>query len=69
MFKINEELCTGCQNCCECCPCGAITYDEEKNICHLDSSLCADCGSCSEECPFGAIEEIPDEDSDDESKN
>ncbi len=52
---ISETLCRGCQTCLEVCGYGAVSFDEEKLICFVNSVLCKGCGNCAAACPSGAI--------------
>ncbi len=52
---ISETLCRGCRICLEVCSYGAISFDEEKLICSVNSILCKGCGNCAAACPSGAI--------------
>jgi heterodisulfide reductase subunit A len=52
---IDEEKCAGCKTCLALCPFGAISYDEEKEVCRINEALCKGCGVCAGACPSGAI--------------
>jgi len=52
---IDEEKCSGCKTCLALCPFGAISYDEEKEVCTINEALCKGCGVCAGACPSGAI--------------
>jgi heterodisulfide reductase subunit A len=52
---VDEEFCSGCKTCKELCPYGAISFDEEKNVCRINEALCKGCGTCVAACPSGAI--------------
>lgn len=52
---ISETLCRGCMTCMEVCGFGAISFDDEKLVCHVNSVLCKGCGNCAGACPSGAI--------------
>ncbi len=52
---ISETLCRGCMTCMEVCGYGAISFNEEKLVCHVNSVLCKGCGNCAGACPSGAI--------------
>ncbi|MCD4776156.1 MAG: 4Fe-4S binding protein [Candidatus Aegiribacteria sp.] len=52
---ISETLCRGCMTCMEVCGFGAISFDEEKLVCSVNSVLCKGCGNCAGACPSGAI--------------
>lgn len=52
---INEEHCSGCKVCVPLCPYTAITYDEEKKVCHVNEAVCKGCGTCVASCPSGAL--------------
>ena len=54
MYRVDENLCTGCAVCLAACPQQAITLvDSHASI---QADLCKACGSCAEVCPQGAIE-------------
>ncbi len=52
---ISETLCRGCKTCLEVCGYGAISFDEERLVCSVNSVLCKGCGNCAAACPSGAI--------------
>jgi heterodisulfide reductase subunit A len=52
---VDEEKCAGCKTCLALCPFGAISYDEEKEVCRINEALCKGCGVCAGACPSGAI--------------
>ena len=52
---IDEDKCSGCKTCLNLCPFGAISYDEEKEVCQINEALCKGCGVCAGACPSGAI--------------
>jgi len=52
---INERICSGCQTCKLICPFGAISFDEEKEVCRVNEALCKGCGACVGGCPSDAI--------------
>lgn len=54
MYKINEELCTGCGSCAEACPVEAVEQDGNK---YKITEDCIDCGSCVDSCAVEAISE------------
>jgi heterodisulfide reductase subunit A len=53
--EIQDELCSGCRICNGLCPYNAISYDEEKNLSHINPAMCKACGTCVAACPSGAI--------------
>ena len=53
-FRVNAELCNGCELCLE-LGCPAITFDEEK-ACILPTCVGESCALCLEVCSPGAIE-------------
>ncbi len=52
---ISPSLCRGCRTCLEVCGYGAISYDDSRRICTVNSVLCRGCGNCAAACPSGAI--------------
>ncbi|HEX74426.1 MAG TPA: CoB--CoM heterodisulfide reductase iron-sulfur subunit A family protein [Dehalococcoidia bacterium] len=52
---INESICSGCQTCKLVCPFGAISFEEEKEVCRVNEALCKGCGACVSGCPSDAI--------------
>jgi len=53
---VDERICTGCQICKLVCPySGAISFDEEKEVCRVNEALCKGCGACVGGCPSDAI--------------
>jgi heterodisulfide reductase subunit A len=52
---INERICSGCQTCKLICPFGAISFEEEKEVCRVNEALCKGCGACVGGCPSDAI--------------
>jgi len=52
---ISETLCRGCKTCLEVCGYGAVSFDEERLFCTVNSVLCKGCGNCAAACPSGAI--------------
>jgi hypothetical protein len=59
MAKINQDLCTGCENCLPYCSVNAISIQEEKAF--IDPNVCTECYVCirNEVCPSDAIEKTP----------
>ena len=53
MYKVNRDLCIGCQQCIETCPAGAISMFNNKA--QINPDLCRECGNCLQACPEGAI--------------
>ena len=53
MYKVNQDLCIGCQQCIEACPAGAISMVNNKA--QINPDLCRECGNCIQACPEGAI--------------
>ncbi|NLB35674.1 MAG: 4Fe-4S binding protein [Elusimicrobia bacterium] len=53
MYKIDLELCTGCEECLDACPEAAIVVVNSKAT--IDSEKCRVCGVCIQVCPTGAI--------------
>lgn len=51
MYKIDEELCTGCGVCSDSCPVEAI----KEGSTYVITTDCTDCGTCEDDCPVGAI--------------
>jgi len=53
---VDEKICTGCQVCMLVCPySGAISFDEEKEVCRVNEALCKGCGACVGGCPSDAV--------------
>jgi heterodisulfide reductase subunit A len=52
---VDDELCSGCRICELLCTFNAISFDEEKKICHINEALCKGCGVCAAACPSAAI--------------
>ena len=52
---VDERICSGCQACKLVCPFGAISFDEEKEVCRVNEALCKGCGACVGGCPSDAI--------------
>jgi len=52
---VDEERCSGCKICNDLCSYNAITFDEEKQVSHINEALCKGCGTCVAACPSGAI--------------
>jgi len=52
---INERICSGCQVCKLVCPFGAVSFDEERQVCRVNEALCKGCGACVGGCPSDAI--------------
>lgn len=52
---VDEEHCAGCKICIDLCPYKAISFEEEKEISHINEALCKGCGVCVATCPSGAI--------------
>jgi NADH:ubiquinone oxidoreductase subunit F (NADH-binding)/Pyruvate/2-oxoacid:ferredoxin oxidoreductase delta subunit len=55
LFRIEEELCSGCTACVKACPSGAIV-GSRKAPHHIIAEACTGCGSCLSRCPKGAIQ-------------
>ena len=55
MYRINEEICTGCGACLNVCSAGAIYMIDNKA--HIDDNRCTDCRACGQICPTNAIQE------------
>jgi len=51
--KIDEELCTGCENCIGRCNFNALKMKDD--ICKVDLSMCFGCGLCIDDCPEDAL--------------
>jgi len=49
--EINPKTCVGCKGCMDMCPYGAISYNDEDNICQVNEILCKGCGCCASTCP------------------
>ncbi|HAF69955.1 MAG: NADH:ubiquinone oxidoreductase, nadh-binding (51 kd) subunit [Acetothermia bacterium 64_32] len=58
-YRIDPELCRGCDACRRACPTGAISGTPGSPPYRIDQSLCIRCGACQAACPFGAIERLP----------
>lgn len=54
MYKIDENLCTGCGSCSEVCPVEAVIQQGNK---YKITEDCIDCGSCVDSCAVEAIAE------------
>lgn len=54
-FKVDQDICTGCQICYNQFGCPAINFDEETRKVNIDQSLCRGCGVCEYVCPQKAI--------------
>jgi indolepyruvate ferredoxin oxidoreductase alpha subunit len=54
-YKVNQDVCTGCQICYNQFGCPAINFDEESRKASIDHSLCRGCGVCESICPQEAI--------------
>ncbi len=52
---IDESRCVGCRTCKDTCSFSAVTYDEDRRVCTIESALCQGCGACAAACPAGAI--------------
>jgi heterodisulfide reductase subunit A len=55
--SIAEDLCSGCQVCVPLCPFGAIEFNKEKKVSHLNEALCKGCGTCVAACPSQAAQQ------------
>lgn len=53
-YKIDKNICVGCQNCLRTCPMGAIKVDADGK-CVIDPKVCVSCGACASTCPMNAI--------------
>ncbi len=51
-IRVDDELCTGCENCIASCPYGGIEIIDDKACITEDCNLC---GACVESCPVDAI--------------
>jgi ferredoxin len=56
-YRINAELCTGCQLCFKACPEGAITGELKKTHV-IDPVKCIKCNACYEACNVDAVERV-----------
>lgn len=54
--EVDVSTCCGCQGCLRICPYGAITYDENMNVCRVNPILCKGCGSCAAACPSQSVQ-------------
>jgi len=52
--RVDEYLCTGCQNCIDLCPYNALELNQRKKV-EINVVLCEGCGICASACPTGAI--------------
>ncbi|MDY6794030.1 MAG: 4Fe-4S dicluster domain-containing protein [Actinomycetota bacterium] len=52
--RVDEDLCTGCEDCLEVCQMSAITVDDDRAT--IDVGKCIGCGLCASHCPSGAVE-------------
>ena len=53
LAKVNEDLCTGCEECVERCHFGAISM--ENAVAKVNPAFCMGCGVCKPGCPVEAI--------------
>jgi len=53
--QIDAAMCSGCQACVGVCPFGAITYNEQEDVCEVNQALCKGCGTCAANCPSECI--------------
>jgi len=53
MFRIDENLCTGCGACVATCPDGAISMRGCSAV--IDQTRCTSCGACADVCLSGAV--------------
>lgn len=53
LAKIEEDLCTGCEECIERCQFGAISM--ENKIAKINPAFCMGCGLCKSSCPTDAL--------------
>jgi heterodisulfide reductase subunit A len=52
---VQEEYCSGCKVCQGLCPYGAIGFEEERKVSHVNEALCKGCGTCVAACPSAAM--------------
>lgn len=53
MYKVDQNLCKGCQDCIKSCPSDAISMVNNKA--QINPDLCQECGICVDICPENAI--------------
>lgn len=53
-IKVNNAICTGCQNCYHVCPQGAIGLNRQNEIV-ISDGRCTECGQCVTQCPVDAL--------------
>ncbi|MEM0021330.1 MAG: indolepyruvate ferredoxin oxidoreductase subunit alpha [Fervidicoccaceae archaeon] len=56
VYRVNEDLCTGCKVCINAYGCPAIKWNRDKRKAYIDPELCWGCGGCAQVCPYNAIE-------------
>jgi heterodisulfide reductase subunit A-like polyferredoxin len=60
-FKVDSELCTGCEDCLDVCVYGGMDFVDDKAV--VNDMNCFGCGRCERVCPTDAISVTMDEDS------
>ncbi len=59
IWKVDEELCTGCGTCADVCPVDPPLYEIGEKATYLvdRADECTECYACMDSCPEGAISE------------
>jgi NADP-reducing hydrogenase subunit HndC len=58
-YRLDPELCRGCDACRRACPTGAVRGTPGKPPYTIDPGACVRCGACLAACPFGAVLKLP----------
>jgi len=58
-YRIDPELCRGCDACRRACPTGAVRGTPGKAPYRIEQEACIRCGACLAACPFGAVLRLP----------
>jgi NAD-dependent dihydropyrimidine dehydrogenase PreA subunit len=59
-MRIDDKICTGCEQCILFCPIGAISGKKNHDFCTVDQHLCVECEAClrSRVCVSGALKQV-----------